>query len=88
MFVMTHSLPNGYNIKNNACSTEYTVQKVLGRGATSIAYLTTVEDGTERILKEYFPIGLELTRNSDGTVNCPMGNLTKYMVCLALMKQS
>lgn len=53
---MTHYLPIGHTIQDHDHSCEYTIKGILGRGASTIAYLTIFSDGSghssERIIKE------------------------------------
>ena len=67
---MTHYLPIGHTIQDHDHSCEYTIKSVLGRGASTITYLADYSDGTgytsERILKEYYPISMDITRASFG----------------------
>ncbi len=79
---MTQYLPIGFSIKNHDLPGEYTIQKVLGRGVSAIAYLTTYTDRegrtSERILKEFYPSNLEISRNGDGSLNCANDNAGKF----------
>ena len=67
---MTHYLPIGHTIQDHDHSGEYTIKSVLGRGASTIAYLADYSDRSgytsERILKEYYPISLDIARDSSG----------------------
>ena len=79
---MTQYLPVGYKLNNQDCSGEYTVKKIVGRGASTIAYLTEYksQDGrkTERILKEYYPQNIDVFRDENGTIICAEKNFDKY----------
>lgn len=71
---MTKYLPKDYNLKFPKSSGEYTIIKAIGRGASTIAYLTTYTDETishsERIVKEYYPCNLKIKRCEDGSLIC------------------
>ena len=79
---MTQYLPVGYKLNNQDYSGEYTIKKILGRGGSTIAYLTDYksQDGrkTERILKEYYPQKPDVFRDENGTVICSEKNFDKY----------
>lgn len=79
---MTHYLPNGHTIKDPKLSCEYTIKGVLGRGASTIAYLADYSDESglvsERILKEYHPSTLSVSRDDNGALICVENQLDKY----------
>ena len=87
---MTHYLPNGHTIKDPKLSCEYTIKGVLGRGASTIAYLADYSDGagytSERILKEYYPISLDIARGSSGELICAGSVAEKFIEGLARYK--
>ena len=70
--MMTHHLPIGHPIKDLEQTVEYTILEVLGRGASTIAYLTIYSDESgcsyKCILKEYYPSFIELSRDADGSI--------------------
>ncbi len=77
---MTNYLPNGYKL-NSPCG-EYTIESVIGRGATAIAYIATFCNAnglaSKRILKECFPAYLGLTREQDGRLCCEKKAESKF----------
>ena len=80
--IMTNYLPKGYKLNNKNHSGEYIIKKVKGRGASTIAYLADFKNSSgrvsERILKEYYPSSLNITRDSNGVLVCPEKGLNKY----------
>ena len=87
---MTHYLPNGHTIKDPKLSCEYTIKSVIGRGASTIAYLADYSDGSglvsERILKEYYPYMLSVSRDDSGALICVENQMDKYRDRLARFK--
>ena len=79
---MTHYLPIGYTIQDPESLCEYTIKQVLGRGASTIAYLTTYSDGSgyfaDRIVKEYYPSFMEIVRDPNGSLRHESSDLDKY----------
>lgn len=75
-------LPSGYNLKFHRHSGEYIIVKVIGEGASAITYLTTYKDASgrrsERIIKEYFPDGLDVRRKKDGDLLCADKDREKF----------
>ena len=78
---MTEYLPNGYKINNDHLG-EYTIIKVLGRGASAIAYLVQYDNLngliSKRVLKEYYPSYIALSRSKDGCLVCDEKALEKF----------
>ena len=64
--LMSRYLPINYILKFHKRSGEYTITGVIGEGASTIAYLASYKDGSERvskrIIKEYFPCDLNHRR--------------------------
>lgn len=75
-------LPAGYNLKFHSHSGEYGIVKVIGEGALAITYLTTYKDvsgrKSERIIKEYFPDGLDVRRRKNGHLLCAGKDREKF----------
>ena len=69
---MATPLPIGYKLQFNNRPGEYTVLKVIGRGASTIAYLTSYDNGTgkssDRIIKEFCPQSIPIERNCSGVL--------------------
>lgn len=84
---MTHYLPIGHTIQDHDHSCEYTIKGVLGRGASTIAYLADYSDGSgcvsERIIKECYPSSISITRNNDGALAWAAHDAEKYEAALA-----
>lgn len=80
---MTEYLPIGYRLKLNSRPGEYIVTKVIGRGASTIAYLTDYVNQSgmhsERILKEFYPNHLDISRSDDGALVCAEKDLEKFV---------
>lgn len=89
---MTHYLPVGHKIKDRDRACEYTVKGILGRGASTIAYLTDFSDdsgfSSERILKEYCPSSITITREGDGALLCDECCFSKYQEGLVCFRNS
>lgn len=70
---MAMHLPIGYPLKFNNRSGVYTVVKILGRGASTIAYLTSYDNGTgrssDRIIKEFCPYSIPTERDDSGALS-------------------
>lgn len=79
---MAYYLSTGYKLNNHDLSGEYIIKKVIGRGASTIAYLADFKDASgrvsERILKEYYPSNLDILRDSNGVLLCAAEDLQKY----------
>lgn len=79
---MEKYLPAGYNLKFHSHSGEYGIVKVIGEGALAITYLTTYKDvsgrKSERIIKEYFPDGLDVRRRKNGHLLCAGKDREKF----------
>lgn len=79
---MAYYLSAGYKLNNHDLSGEYIIKKVIGRGASTIAYLADFKDVSgrvsERILKEYYPSNLNILRDSNGVLLCTAKDLQKY----------
>ena len=79
---MTHYLPIEHTIQDHDHSGEYTIKGVLGRGSSTIAYLADYSDGSghtsERIVKEYYPISLDISRDSCGNLICADDSSVKF----------
>lgn len=88
---MINCLPKDYPLKFENRSGEYTVLSVLGRGASTIAYLTNYVDEagqvSERIIKEYCPYGLNLVRDESGAIICAENDAFKYEQGLERFKE-
>ena len=69
---MTNYLPQGYKL--NSPRGEYTIEAVIGRGATAIAYIASFDSGngliSKRILKECYPSYVSITRAESGDLLC------------------
>lgn len=80
--MMTDYLPVGHVLKFHKRSGEYVITKVLGRGASAIAYLVMYKDGSgrvyERVIKEYCPYDLKIRRHVDGSLACAEEDLAKF----------
>lgn len=65
---MANNLPKDYKLKNDD-GAEYIIKEIIGSGASTIAYIA-VESSTNqtRVLKEYYPSYLRITRNDDGSL--------------------
>lgn len=89
---MSHYLPIGYKIKDRNRMCEYTVKGILGRGASTIAYLTDFLDdsgcSSERILKEYCPSAITITREDNGALLCDESCFSKYQEGLVRFRNS
>lgn len=79
---MANCLPEKYKLKFENRSGMYTIISVLGRGASTIAYLTNYVDEagqvSERIIKEYCPYELEITRGENGKIICAEKDILKF----------
>ena len=79
---MAYYLSTGYKFNNLDLSGEYIIKKVIGRGASTIAYLADFKDVSgrvsERILKEYYPSDLDILRDGNGVLLCTAKDLQKY----------
>lgn len=80
--MMEKYLPEDYTLKFPGHPGEYTVVRVLGEGASAVTYLTEYRDGSgersERIIKEYFPDGLNTERGEDGRLQLAEKDREKY----------
>lgn len=79
---MTYCLSTGYKLNSHDLSGEYIIKKVIGRGASTIAYLADFKDATgrisERIIKEFYPSNLTIVRDNSGALLCAENDLQKY----------
>lgn len=79
---MAYCLSAGYKLNNHDLSGEYIIKKVIGCGASTIAYLADFKDVSgrvsERILKEYYPSNLEILRDGKGVLLCTAKDLQRY----------
>ena len=77
---MTSYLPQGYKL--NSPRGEYTIEAVIGRGATAIAYITSFNSGngliSKRILKECYPSYVNITRAESGDLICESRHEGKF----------
>lgn len=87
---MTHYLPIGHTIQDHDHSGEYTIKSVLGRGASTVVYLTDYSDRSgcvsERILKEYYPVALDIARGNQCELMCSSDSAEKFSEGLARYK--
>ena len=60
----------------------YTIESVIGRGATAVAYLTSYDNGrglvSRRVLKECYPTHLNITRTDSGELVCKANHKVKF----------
>lgn len=75
---MNNCLNKGYELSFPERAAKYTIIDVIGRGASTIAYLASDESGIEYILKEYCPHALHLERNSSGALLCSEKDRDKF----------
>ena len=75
---MNNCLSKGYELSFPERAAKYTIINVIGRGASTIAYLASDESGTEYILKEYCPHALRLERSSSGALLCSEKDRDKF----------
>ena len=77
---MTNYLPQGYKL--NSPRGEYTIEAVIGRGATAIAYIAGFDSGngliSKRILKECYPSYVSITRAESGDLLCESRHEGKF----------
>ena len=70
---MARYLPIGYPLKFNNRPGVYTVVSVLGRGASTITYLTSYDNGagrsSDRIIKEFCPYNIPTERSESGALS-------------------
>ena len=59
---------------------ELRVEKVVGRGASSVVYLTEdIHQGTQHLIKEYNPKYIKLSRGDDSSIYCNDEDKEKYI---------
>lgn len=75
---MNNCLNKGYELSFPERAAKYTIIDIIGRGASTIAYLASDESGTEYILKEYCPHALRLERSSSGALLCSEKDRDKF----------
>ena len=77
---MTNYLHQGYKL--NSPRGEYTIEAVLGRGATAIAYIVSFDSGngliSKRILKECYPSYITINRTESGALLCETRHESKF----------
>lgn len=87
---MAMHLPIGYELKFNNRPGVYTVVKVLGRGASTIAYLTSYDNGTgrlsDRIIKEFCPQSIPIERDAFGALTIDASYREEYARALELFE--
>lgn len=87
---MAMHLPIGYKLKFNNRPGVYTVVKILGRGASTIAYLTSYENEagrlSDRILKEFCPQSIQIERDEFGTLSLSANQHEEFSRSLELFK--
>lgn len=77
---MTNYLPQGYKL--NSPRGEYTIEAVIGRGATAVAYIASFDSGngliSKRILKECYPSYITINRTESGALLCETRHESKF----------
>lgn len=79
---MTEYLPKEYSLTFEKQPGEYIIKKVIGRGGSTIVYLTDYisTEGlcSERIIKEFYPSVLHVTRDETGIIEVSGNEIDKY----------
>ena len=79
---MTEYLPKEYSLRFGEQSGEYIIKQVIGRGGSTIVYLTdyisTAGLCSERIIKEFYPSILHVTRDETGKIAVSENEIDKY----------
>lgn len=79
---MTEYLPKEYSLTFEKQPGEYIIKKVIGRGGSTIVYLTDYvsTEGlcSERIIKEFYPSVLHVTRDETGKIEVSGNEIDKY----------
>lgn len=79
---MTEYLPKEYSLTFEKQPGEYVIKKVIGRGGSTIVYLTDYisTEGlcSERIIKEFYPSVLHVTRDETGKIEISGNEIDKY----------
>ena len=87
---MAMYLPIGYELKFNNRPGVYTVVKVLGRGASTIAYLTSYDNGvgrlSDRIIKEFCPQSIPVERDAFGVLTIDVSHHEEFTRALELFE--
>ena len=85
---MAMHLPIGYKLQFKDRPGVYTILKVFGRGASTIAYLASYDAGngrtSDRIIKEFCPQNLPIERNEFGALLVDANQQGKFDYALKL----
>ena len=57
--------------RNDGSSVTFSITEHIGSGASCVVYHAVCDDKTEHLLKEYYPVHLDIERSSEGTLVVP-----------------